>query len=59
MIARYDSEARSLAVDLAADAHHLRTHEVAAYTIVGIRDEHAVSVEVYLVDCAGLDRTAA
>lgn len=55
MIAHYDSEARSLAINLAADTHHRQTREVATNVIVGIRDDKAVMVEVILIDAVGLD----
>jgi len=55
MIAHYDSEARSLAIDLAADTRHGQTREVATNVIVGIRDGQAVMVEVILADAVGFD----
>lgn len=55
MIARYDSEARSLAIGLTADSRHQQTREVATNTIVGMRDDQAVAIEVIRVDHVGLD----
>jgi len=55
MFARYDSEARSLAIDLEADASHQHNPEVAPNVLVGVRDGQAVSVEVISCDVVGLD----
>jgi hypothetical protein len=55
MTARYDSEARSLAIGLAPDTRHQHTDEVATNVIVGVRDGHAVMVEVVRSDVVGLD----
>ncbi|MBB4662214.1 hypothetical protein [Conexibacter arvalis] len=55
MLAHYDSEARSLAISLEADASHRRVTEVAPNVIVGVRDGRAVFVEVIACDVVGLD----
>ena len=55
MTARYDSEARALAIEIAADARHRRTDEVAVNVIVGVRGDRAVMIEVIRTDVVGLD----
>jgi hypothetical protein len=54
MTARYDSEARSLAIGLAADTSHTSTREPTANVIVGLRDDRPVMIEVIRCDLVGL-----
>ena len=61
MIARYDSEAHSLAIGLLPRTDHTDVAEVAPNTIVGLRDASPVMIEVVrldLVGLAGLDAAA-